>query len=217
MAIGQSKNELDLVVELTEDGQKRQIRQRVTPAAYSIGSDPRSAICIDHSGVSRQHARLYFDPSSIEIEDLGSTNGTYVDGVRIKRRVRIHVGQRIAIGPCAVWLDYPKRGKTDAGPARRAETLVPTTEVASDESGEAMRATIRKIKTQIHAEMLKRLDLKRLISNPAAQKSLQDKVRVTAADIVQEVRDQLPPHLPPAQLTREIIQEAIGLGPLDDL
>ncbi|MBM3891009.1 MAG: CpaF family protein, partial [Verrucomicrobia bacterium] len=49
------------------------------------------------------------------------------------------------------------------------------------------------------------------------QKSLQDKVRVTAADIVQEVRDQLPPHLPPAQLTREIIQEAIGLGPLDDL
>ncbi|MCX7824065.1 MAG: ATPase, T2SS/T4P/T4SS family [Verrucomicrobiae bacterium] len=218
MPIGQPKDELDLVVELTEDGQKRQIRQRVTPAAYSIGSDPKSAICIDHSGVSRQHARLYFDPTSIEIEDLGSTNGTYVDGVRIKRRVRIHVGQRIAIGPCMVWLDYPKRAKPEAGAARRAEAPAHTAVVAAGEAGgDAMRAVIRKIKTQIHAELLKRLDLKRLISNPAAQKSLQDKVRVTAADIVQEVRDQLPAHLSPAQLTREIIQEAIGLGPLDDL
>ena len=220
MTTVQSRDELELVVELTENGQKRQIRQRVTPAVYSIGSDPKSAICIDHSGVSRQHARLFYDPESVTIEDLGSTNGTYVDSVRIKRRVRIHVGQRIAIGPCSVWLDYLKTDKTEGTQSRHVEAPArPTAAQKAEEAAanDSVRVLIRKIKTQIHAELLKRLDLKRFISNPAAQKSLQDRVRVTAADVVNEVRDQLPAGLSPAQITREIIQEAIGLGPLDDL
>jgi pilus assembly protein CpaF len=78
---------------------------------------------------------------------------------------------------------------------------------------------MRKFKAQIHTELLKRLDLKRLVggTNTAATKSLQDKVRVTVRAIVDEIREQLPPGISPDSLTREIIQEAIGLGPLDDL
>jgi pilus assembly protein CpaF len=77
---------------------------------------------------------------------------------------------------------------------------------------------MRKFKAQIHTELLKRLDLKRLVgTNNAATKSLQEKVRATVASIVEEIKDQLPASIAPAQLTREIIQEAIGLGPLDDL
>jgi pilus assembly protein CpaF len=77
---------------------------------------------------------------------------------------------------------------------------------------------MRKFKAQIHTELLKRLDLKRLAgTNSTVTKSLQDKVRATVASIVEEIKDQLPGSISPAQLTREIIQEAIGLGPLDDL
>jgi pilus assembly protein CpaF len=201
--------QLDLLVELIEDGQKRVIRQRVTPAIYSIGSDPGSSICIDHPGVSRQHAKLLYEPEEILLEDLGSTNGTYVDNVRIKRAARIRVGQRVGIGPCLMWLDYPKGEAGEVSRPQRRLTEVQTSDAA--------RAQLRKIKGQIHSELLKRLDLKRLTVNRATEKSLQDKVRATVTAIVTEVEDQLPPTLSPGHLAREIIQEAIGLGPLDDL
>lgn len=225
--MAKTTDQLDLVVEVTEDGQKRRIRQRLHPADYSIGSDPTCAICVSNSGVSRQHARLLYTPDNIQIEDLGSTNGTYVEGVRIKRRVRVHVGQRIIIGACVIWLDYPKE-ETVSGqpiqPERAAEpdyatqVIAPQMEEPAPSPGDPARALMRKFKAQIHTELLKRLDLKRLIgTNSAATKSLQEKVRVTVTSIVNEIKDQLPASITPANLTREIIQEAIGLGPLDDL
>ncbi|MFZ2643077.1 MAG: ATPase, T2SS/T4P/T4SS family [Verrucomicrobiia bacterium] len=220
-------DQLDLVVEVTEDGQKRRIRQRLHPADYSIGSDPTCAICVSNSGVSRQHARLLYTPDNIQIEDLGSTNGTYVEGVRIKRRVRVHVGQRIIIGACVIWLDYPKEETVSGqpiqperavGPDNATQVIAPQMEEPAPSPSDPARALMRKFKAQIHTELLKRLDLKRLIgTNSAATKSLQEKVRVTVTSIVNEIKDQLPASITPANLTREIIQEAIGLGPLDDL
>jgi pilus assembly protein CpaF len=220
-------DQLDLVVEVTEDGQKRRIRQRLHPAEYSIGSDPACAICISNSGISRQHARLLYEPDNVLIEDLGSTNGTFVEGVRIKRRVRIHVGQRVIIGACVIWLDYPKEETAQGqraqpehapGPDQAPRPPAPRPEEPAPSPGDPARALMRKFKAQIHAELLKRLDLKRLVgTNNAATKSLQEKVRATVASIVEEIKDQLPASIAPAQLTREIIQEAIGLGPLDDL
>ncbi|MFA6562124.1 MAG: ATPase, T2SS/T4P/T4SS family [Verrucomicrobiia bacterium] len=215
-------DQLDLVVEVTEDGQKRRIRQRLHPAEYSIGSDPACAICVSNSGISRQHARLLYNPDNIQIEDLGSTNGTFVEGVRIKRRVRIHVGQRVIIGACVIWLDYPKDEAASAQPVEEpvssSKPPPPRQEEPPAAPGDPARALMRKFKAQIHTELLKRLDLKRLVgTNTAATKSLQEKVRATVASIVNEIKDQLPASIPPAQITREIIQEAIGLGPLDDL
>ena len=218
-----STDELDLVVEVTEDGQRRRIRQRLHPAEYSIGSDPSCAICVSHSGISRQHARLLYDPENIQIEDLGSTNGTFVDGVRIKRRVRVQVGQRVIIGACVIWLDPPQEGRAPAPQAEperpaKAPAPAPRVEETAVIPGDPARALMRKFKAQIHTELLKRLDLKRLVgTNNTATKSLQDKVRATVASIVNEIKEQLPATIAPVQLTREIIQEAIGLGPLDDL
>ena len=47
--------------------------------------------------VSRQHARLGLQPDGLWIEDLGSTNGTFVNGEKIKR-ARLQAGDRLLIG-----------------------------------------------------------------------------------------------------------------------
>lgn len=47
--------------------------------------------------VSRKHARIALQPDGIWIEDLGSTNGTFVNGEKIKRS-RLKEGDRILIG-----------------------------------------------------------------------------------------------------------------------
>jgi pilus assembly protein CpaF len=216
-------HQLDLVIELIEDGQKRHIRQRITPAVYAIGSDPKSAICIDHAGVSRNHASLFYEPTQILIEDLGSTNGTFVENVRIKRAARVRIGQRVGIGPCLIWLEQPKEKDNGPEPEETGEpepekdARVPQRRQTEVVPGDTSRNQIRKIKGQIHAELLRRLDLKRMTVNKTSEKSLQDKVRTTVHAIVGEVKSQLPSSISPAQLAREVIQEAIGLGPLDDL
>jgi DNA-binding winged helix-turn-helix (wHTH) protein len=67
-----------------------------------IGRDPESAIWIDAPGVSRRHARIRVstdgDRVSAAIEDLGSTNGTFVNGRRVTTLVALDDGQPIRIG-----------------------------------------------------------------------------------------------------------------------
>ncbi len=81
----------------------------------------------------------------------------------------------------------------------------------------AMSPEVREIKRQIHGELVHRLDVKRLSVSRARPEEVREKARATISSIIEEVRDRLPPELDPEALRREILAEAIGLGPLEDL
>jgi transcriptional regulator with PAS, ATPase and Fis domain len=70
-------------------------RPLVAGARLVIGRGQDSDLHVLHGSVSRHHAALFVG-SSIEIEDLGSANGTRVDGVALG------AGRRVAIGPSSV-------------------------------------------------------------------------------------------------------------------
>lgn len=55
----------------------------LTAPAISLGRDPVADIVIDDVEVSRLHARLVLTEDGYRLEDLGSTNGTFVDGRNI--------------------------------------------------------------------------------------------------------------------------------------
>ena len=69
----------------------------ISESEVIIGRDPMSEIVLSDSGVSRQHARVYQIETDFVIEDLGSSNGTYVDGVPIVSCV-LHGGDSVQIG-----------------------------------------------------------------------------------------------------------------------
>src|ERR1043165_10138025 len=52
-----------------------------------IGRDPSCGICLQDSQVSWQHAVLSDDAGACIVEDLGSSNGTFVGAARIRRQV----------------------------------------------------------------------------------------------------------------------------------
>src|SRR6478736_5980166 len=54
------------------------------PGDNLIGRDPEAVVWIDDESVSRRHARISIGDAGASIEDLGSKNGTYVDGKRIR-------------------------------------------------------------------------------------------------------------------------------------
>ena len=69
-------------------------RQRLT-----LGRDPRNATVIDHPIVSRFHAQIDLKDGSWFIEDLHSSNGTYVNGRQILSPQPLRPGDTIRIGP----------------------------------------------------------------------------------------------------------------------
>jgi hypothetical protein len=62
-----------------------------------IGRQTACDVVLAEEQVSRRHARLGWDGEAPVIEDLGSTNGTYVNGERVKRR-KLAEGDRILVG-----------------------------------------------------------------------------------------------------------------------
>ena len=62
-----------------------------------IGRDPGNDIQIDNVAVSREHARIIRGPNFYFIEDLNSTNGTFVNGKKINKKFLQEVDE-ISIG-----------------------------------------------------------------------------------------------------------------------
>jgi pSer/pThr/pTyr-binding forkhead associated (FHA) protein len=61
---------------------------------YAIGRDPGSDIVVAEGRVSWQHAVLRFDGDSWVLEDIGSTNGTFLGAQRVQR---IALGEEITV------------------------------------------------------------------------------------------------------------------------
>ena len=62
-----------------------------------IGREPGLGVVLPHPGVSRRHARLVIYGAMATIEDLGSRNGTYLGGTRIRGRTPLRPGDSVQI------------------------------------------------------------------------------------------------------------------------
>lgn len=74
-------------------------------ASNAIGRDAGNDIALPDEAASARHATLALEDGDWWIEDLGSTNGTLVNGTRITKRERLRPGDEIAIGRVALRLD----------------------------------------------------------------------------------------------------------------
>lgn len=63
-----------------------------------IGRDSSNAVSISDAEVSRRHARLTFQGGKYVIEDLGSTNGTFINGQRLAGPHVLKAGDVVAFG-----------------------------------------------------------------------------------------------------------------------
>ena len=63
----------------------------------TVGRAPRADFIVDAAMVSRLHCRLEAGDNNLDVIDLSSTNGTYVNGKRVKR-ARLTSGDRLRVG-----------------------------------------------------------------------------------------------------------------------
>jgi hypothetical protein len=63
-----------------------------------IGRDEKCHVTLDDTYVSQVHARIFAKDDAYMVEDLGSTNGTYLNRRRITQPTEVQRGDRIKIG-----------------------------------------------------------------------------------------------------------------------
>jgi DNA-binding winged helix-turn-helix (wHTH) protein len=91
---------------------------RPLPLRFGDNLVGREAIChvrLDAPGVSRRHAVVRLTPTGASVEDLGSTNGTFVRGGAAEGQVPLDDGDALRLGPITVTFRW--------APPSRAETI----------------------------------------------------------------------------------------------
>ncbi|MDQ7799884.1 MAG: FHA domain-containing protein [Armatimonadota bacterium] len=75
----------------------------VLRGCHTLGRSQTCDLVLADPGVSREHARVERGPDGVEVVDLGSTNGTFVNGRKVTQ-CRLRHGDRLQLG--GVVLEY---------------------------------------------------------------------------------------------------------------
>jgi hypothetical protein len=71
----------------------------LAPGEYLLGRGVDCHICFPNdTQLSRRHARLIVTPSQVEVEDLGSSNGTWIDSHLVQHRMYLREQQSLRVG-----------------------------------------------------------------------------------------------------------------------
>lgn len=77
----------------------------VLPGVHLAGRSEEAGILLADESISRNHARIHNTEQGLFIEDLGSSNGTYVQGRRIEGRVPVGMGEEVRLGAVTFRMD----------------------------------------------------------------------------------------------------------------
>ena len=86
------------------EGENAGARAELADAPLLIGRGPDAAIRLDDDYVSTRHARVAASDDNWFVEDLGSTNGTYVGAARITQPTTIRLGIQVRVGKTIIEL-----------------------------------------------------------------------------------------------------------------
>ena len=202
------------------DGQRE--TRELTPGTYLIGRGESCRIRFNVPEVSERHAILTVRDDKAVLEDLHSANGTLVNGDVIDCAVVLDGGMVVQIGSGMLRVSEAEEEKpkpevvVEEEKEEESAAQLPTTTTADSDP---LRELRRSVQTQIQQELLKRMDMKRLTMQGIDREGLEDTAREKIRGIIDEVvaNGKLPAGIDPDRLEEDIFNEAMRLGPLEEL
>ncbi len=174
-------------------------RTIAAPAVVFAGRSAECSIRLEDDLVSRTHARFVLGAASFIVEDL-SANGIGLGGDDVLRRDKRELvyGSSVRIGPYALTV-----GETEAVATPSPPRASPVDTVA--------------FRRRVHLELLRNLDLAKIDASRVDDPSLRPRVLTALRRIVKELESELPANVSRDALVGELVEEALGLGPLEPL
>lgn len=104
------------------------VQDQAVETALTIGRAEGNDLILTAGGVSRRHARLFVEGGALFVEDVGSANGTFVDGQRIDGPSKVLDGSKVNIGDYELVLKEKRRarGRGDSKPPGAAAGSKPS-------------------------------------------------------------------------------------------
>ncbi|AZS78858.1 FHA domain-containing protein [Achromobacter spanius] len=213
---------LDIEMTFEDSG----VRRQFAPTPVLIGRGAQCGLRIVNWRVGRQHARLLRQDNDIVLEDLGTLAGTIVNGARVVRHAPVLPDDDILIGPCRLrvkWVEPDEAAPAqafDAVPVPSDAVVVTSSETASPSMASTPPSSIAPQRVQarrrLHAALLEALDLRRRDVAGMSDGILRAEAERLLTHIVASDVD-FPDDLAKQALCREVLDEAVGLGPLEPL
>lgn len=171
-------------------------RVELNKRTTTIGKKQDNDIELTEEGVSRCHCEILRDGGVFYVRDLDSKNGTFLNGKRVLGLERLENGSVIQLGSYHLTLQQESEERAVQPP-----TVQPP----------------RELKSKLHEQLLQEMDLKHKDFTNEPEQDLRIKTVKTVQKLVQKLSTEIPSGVDKELLTKEIIDEALGLGPLEDL
>ncbi len=202
------------IVYQTEGSRRRHFN--VTKVRCAIGSGRRNDLIIKDRRVSRCHAVIGFDGESLYVEDLGSSSGTWVNQERIVQPRPITPDDEIVIGGARLWV-VPEEGLL---PVRQvvAEEIPAATQQAAEERQHLPQVDLLHYWGKIlHERLIDEMDLRRKDVHNMSDQQLRAEAEQLLDGVMQRLSSELPETIDRDRLRINVLNEAVGLGPLEHL
>ncbi|MCC7518438.1 MAG: Flp pilus assembly complex ATPase component TadA [Verrucomicrobiae bacterium] len=207
-----------------------------------LGRAADNEVQLDDAEVSSRHAVVRMRDGTAEVEDLKSTNGTYLDEVRLRRPIELAPGHPVRMGRHLIGVEKAaadekggRSWKGKSGELSSSRIKPPMIEGASDrktlvapappadapsfrpftDAQIQRREQYRTVRQKIHRELFARLDLKRLVMSGVKDEELTRRARKTIDEIIEGLGADIPRSVSKGQLASDVFDEAMGLGPLE--
>ena len=189
---------------------------------YLIGSGEECHIRLPRPDISRRHAQLIVSEHSLALMDMGSSNGTRLgDGTVLYPHQPYQLSGSvnvIKISKTELVLSRreekkPQVSSEDFGAMGKGE--IPLLEISGIPA--QFRSMAMEIKKEAHKEMLARLNLKKMALSGVSSEALRQQAIDTAKEILSQLTIELPRGLSIDIIEKELVNEAVGLGPLESL
>ena len=214
-------------------GGARETRE-LEPGTYMIGRAASCHVRFDSPEVSERHAILTVRDGKAVLEDLNRSTGTLVTGEAIDGAVILDSGMVVQVGSAMMRVSEEERDQGSGIRDQELEVEVQNSESGEDDSrvgnlipdprslipaSDPLRDLRRNVQTQIQHELLKRMDMKKLTVEGVDREGLEDRAREKIRGIIDEVvaNGKLPQGIDPVRLEDDVFNEAMRLGPLEDL
>ena len=196
-------------------------KRELSDGTWIIGRGEGCRIRFASIAVSERHAILTVRAQQAVIEDLHSANGTYVNGEPIDAAVALNGDMVVQIGDAIFRVSEEDESSESEDSSVDVDAPQETADTAEAEETEAdpMRELRRNVQEQIQNELLKRMDMKRLTLDGVDREGLEDTARVKIRQIIDEVvaKGRLPEGIDTVRLEDDVFNEAMRLGPLEEL
>lgn len=186
-----------------------------------IGSARDGILRIRGWRVSPQHARFTAELAGIFIEDISSGTGLVVNGESIERYGPILEEDVIAIGSYFISVKVIEQSQSSTSDDSSAQEGSATDEVVEETNTITasidLRSQYMEWAKYIHQELLRQMDLRRMHIDELTPEKVREQLSELVKGIITSIVAQLPDAIDHEQLSKIVLDEAIGLGALEVL